>query len=657
MTDPEAPPETLEAPSWKGGARYAAIATGAALGAALGYGVTLDATFVRDVTGDVSLAVAGALTHGFAAGLFAVLVVALIPRSKEPRSPGLLGVLLGAIATLEWEAASRLLLDSTPIPGQEGSNFGLIAFSVISLVTLIAAFLAYRGLAGRGDAPPAGMRALLPIVGALVLIGGMELVDDTSTNARGEALGGQPNVLWVTIDTIRADHMSAYQSDVRTPAFDALARDGVLFEQAIAQIPVTGPSHTTMQTGTGPWTHGSLLNGIPVPDDLATFPDLLHAQGYATSAFVSAYVLERSMNLSRGFEVYDDDFSWLQGSGDLAAWKTLSWLKRSLNPDLVVERVAGRTVDLALKWLEQQPNDTPWLAWVHLFDPHGPYEPPEPFDAAYYSGDPRDASHTSMESVEHVAAYLEKSLEGIRDTEYVVAQYDGEISYTDLQFARLLQFLDQHDLAKDTIVIVNGDHGESLGENGIWFDHGDDLYDAVTRVPWAIRYPDHIQPNTTVSEPVELVDLAPTLLHYLEVERPDTFEGRSLKPVIEGHKPLRTSARAIAFDRPANRAARKAGEISQPTYRLVALRSNDWLFVRHDAPNAEDELYDLNVDPGQTKNVIADARNTPEQAAVLADLTLEADHVLTMGASGVQRSNADLSAEQTEKLKALGYIE
>ena len=668
MTETEVTPEADSSSSWKSSACNAAAFTGAVLGAALGYGVSSNATFVRTLSGDITLTIAGALTHGLVACVATLALLAIIPARKAPQSPGVLGVVIGAFVTFEWEAASRLLLDAMPMPGQGGSSFGLVAFGVISLVSLITAILAYRGLAEREGMPSKAIQRAVAVVGILGLIAGLEimspgsmtwtnLVSKDDTSSRGEPLGGQPNILWVTIDTIRADHMSAYQSKVRTPAFDALAREGVLFEQAIAQIPVTGPSHTTMQTGTGPWTHGALLNGIPVPDDLETFPELLHTQGYATGAFVSAVVLERSMKLSRGFEVYDDDFSWLQGSGKLAAWRTIGWGKRFLNPDIVVERVAGRTVDNTLNWLDQQPTDVPWLAWVHLFDPHGPYEPPEPFDAAYYSGDPRDPSHTSMDNVNHVAAYLKKSLEGIRDTDYVIAQYDGEISYTDLQIARLLQFLDQQELADNTVVIINGDHGESLGENGIWFDHGDDLYDAVTHVPWAIRYPGQIKPNTVVSAPVELVDLAPTLLHYLEVDRPDTFEGRSLKPVIEGHKPLRTSARAIAFDRPANRAAREAGEITQPTYRIVALRSNDWLFVRRDAPNEDNELYDLTTDPGQTENILPEISANPEHQQMLEDLTLEADHVLAMGVSGVQRSNADLSAEQTEKLRALGYIE
>lgn len=464
---------------------------------------------------------------------------------------------------------------------------------------------------------------------------------------------GAPNVLLVTLDTSRADHFGVYGSKTcRTPHFDALARGGVLFREAFSQIPVTGPSHLTILSGLGPWTHGNLLNGIPIPPDIPTLPEILHQSGWRTGAFVSAYVLDGKLGYSQGFEVYDDDFAWLQGWGQSLPGRLEDMVVRHFNPDRVVERRGGLTVDKALSWLdhiEGRPK-RPFFMWVHLFDPHGPYAPPPPWDTAYYSGDPRDPAHRSMAKVHHVAPYLLPYLRGITDVNWVLAQYAGEVSYADEQLGRLLQRLDDDGVAKNTLVVVLGDHGEDLGEHDVWFNHGDNLYDESVAVPLAIRMPGKLPAGRVVNSPVELTDITPTLLDLLQLKGLDSADGRSLVPLIEGEEPSRPFARSLAFDRPANLAARKSGKITKPTYLVASLRGPNSRYLLHDI-DGRAEYYDLSTDPGELYDIQPDAELAGmlrQQARALMD---------ALSSDAKARTTQEVDEEMKKKLQALGYME
>lgn len=470
--------------------------------------------------------------------------------------------------------------------------------------------------------------------------------------------GGGDNLLIVTLDTTRADHMSAYGYERPTsPHFDALAAQGALFEAAIAPIAVTGPSHTSLMTGSGTWDHDTLLNGIPMPRDRQTLAQSLRAQGYSTGAFVSAYVLDGKYGFSQGFEVYDDDFSALPGWERLLPGRVQAAARRRMSPNQVLERRGDLTVDQAISWLEKQQG--PWMLWVHLFDAHGPYTPPPPYDTLYYAGDPRDPAHDSMAQVQNVAPYLERSLEGVRDVDWVVAQYDAEITFADAQLGRLLDAVGP---GEDTLVLISADHGESLGEHGVWFNHGDDLFDASTHIPVAMRYPGHIEPGTRVSGLVEISDLAPTVYELLEVPAPESVAGDSLAGSWEG----RSVARGLAYDREANLAARELDPTQRPTLRLVGLRSQDSLFVRRESEAFGDALYRWEADPAgevqgmeQTQPTCALCPVTDRDQAALFPmevqaLSQQADALLSGDAA---RSGAELSPEDRAMLEALGYME
>ncbi|MBN1335732.1 MAG: sulfatase [Deltaproteobacteria bacterium] len=580
----------------------------------------------------------GSLLPGFVAGACAGLLFSGLSLARR----AWVGLLTGLLTVLLWDGAVRWFTDPPPFtePGLLRGNPAIFAAIVVGVV-LVLLVLALRV-----------RRTGLVALAVLLVLAGLGVSVAASRRSpvdRPRAPEGAPNVLWVTLDTVRADHTSLHGGRARTPALERLAAEGLSADLAFAQIAVTGPSHATALTGVGPWKHGLLLNGRPIPEHLTTVPEILRQAGYVTGAFVSAQVLEGRAGFDRGFDLYDDDFSLLKGSGDLLAART--WDRILRRPDTVVERRGDRTVGEAIRWLAVQPE--PWLLWVHLFDPHGPYEPPEGFREAYFQSDPRPSDRPPVTDLPGVAPYLKASLEGITDPAWVVAGYDGEITYADHQLGRLVGLLDARGLADRTLVLVHGDHGEDLGEHGVWFDHGDFLYDPSLHVPLVLRLPGRIAAGTRVADPVELTDVAPTLLDLLGLPVPDTMEGRSiLKPGA------RLQSRGLCFDRPANEAARERGEILGPTWRAASLRSRGHLFIRREAPAVEDEWYDLVADPEGLRDVLSERVADPEQRLLAGLLRERADRILARtGGDAAAGSSAGVTREQAEALGALGYTE
>jgi choline-sulfatase len=275
----------------------------------------------------------------------------------------------------------------------------------------------------------------------------------------------RPNLLLITLDTVRADHLGSYGGRIAsTPTLDRIARDGVRFERAYSPTPLTLPAHASLLTGLQPPTHGLTDNGMraqrfPVP----TLAERLQAEGYDTAAFVAAFVLNSIHGLDRGFARYDDG---PDEAGDVFE------LFRGTAP-------AAERVDRLLEWL-RQPRQQPFFAWLHLFDAHSPYLPPPGFE-----------------------------------TRYAANPYDGEIAYIDSQLARVLAFLEREALVDNTVVVVTADHGEGLGEHGE-VTHGVFLYDATLRVPLLVHWRGRLAARVETA-PAALVDLLPTLLGLLDM--------------------------------------------------------------------------------------------------------------------------------------------
>lgn len=439
-----------------------------------------------------------------------------------------------------------------------------------------------------------------------------------------------PNLLLVTLDTARYDRFG--QGRVDTEAFDRIATAGVRYERAYAEIPVTGPSHLTILSGVPPWEHGVLLNGRRLPPERALLAERLHDEGYTTGAFVSAYVLEGELGYARGFDVYDDDFRFVTGLGHSTVGALLELLIRHRDGDAyLLERRGDLTVDKALVWLAARDRDRPFFLWVHLFDPHGAYVPPPPFDERFYDGDdPRDPANRSMRAITDLPPYLAPSLVGITDAAWVTAQYDGEIAFTDQQLGRLLDALDRDGTAANTLVVAVGDHGEGLGEEGEWFAHGDHLYEHDLHVPLAIRLPTATDAGTVVDEPVALSGLSGELLARLGLGGAAFEPGR---------------ARAVCLDREANREARTTDPRARPFLRKGSVFDGDeQVLAREAAPDA------LRYWRGGVE--VPFATDDPEAARWRAQLARDATSVL-----GGRAPPAPVDDATRALLEQLGYIE
>ncbi len=576
------------------------------------------------------LMVIGAL-EGAALGALAGLVAFAVPGRPHGRSRWL-GALLGLAASWVLRAFVVIFTDPAPFTTPAWWQGSPMAFAGAILGVAALAVALYQGVRGANAVATAAL-LIASGHGAWAWSG----VRDARAAPSHEA---RPNVVIVTLDTVRADHFGALgNADIDTRHFDRVAHEGTLFTAASAVAPVTGPSHTALFTGTGPWENGVLLNGIPVPPERRMLAERLADEGYTTGAFVSAFVLEGGLGFDRGFSVYDDEFSALRGKSRLLGDRFLGMLARRLDPDAVLERRGADTVDLALAWEAEQA--APYFLWVHLFDAHGPYTPPPPYDTRYYSGDPRDPAHTSMLGVSGYAPYLAKSLEGITDLEYVLAQYRGEVSYADAQLGRLMDALD----LDHTLLVVVGDHGESLGEHGQWFDHGDDVYETSVHVPFAMRWPGKV-PVQRIDTPVDGTDLAPTVLAALGLPRDGTSG-------IDALAEARAHGASMTFDRAANQAEREAGRITQPKYRMASIRglSSRWV---HAELSGTGEYFELATDPRGEHDVAPATLGTAEGAQLLGLLRGESEGLFRGDTS---RSAAELSAEDRAMLEQLGYLE
>ncbi len=396
------------------------------------------------------------------------------------------------------------------------------------------------------------------------------------------------NVILVTVDTLRADKIGCYGNpSVRTPAMDALAAGGIRFENCISQTPLTLPSHTTILTGTLPPFHGVRDNGgFVVPPELVTLAETFQARGYDTGAFVAAYVLDSKWGLDQGFDTYFDKF-------DLSRFERISLGE--------VQRPGNEVIDEALGWLEKK-KDGKFFAWIHLYDPHTPYTPPEPYQSEY------------------------------RQNPYL-----GEIAFTDSQIARLTDYIDRNGLRDDLFIVLTADHGESLGEHQE-STHGFFVYQGAVHVPLIVATPFAGLSGVTSGETVGLVDIMPTVCEMAGLPIPAEVQGRSLVPSFfaPGAAPERLAYSETFYPR-YHYGWSDLRSVQDARYKLII------------APVPE--LYDLEKDPGEEKNLVY------LEKKVYEDLSARAKTLMDEAEQGAHEVDLGQVDEETrEKLAALGYI-
>lgn len=405
------------------------------------------------------------------------------------------------------------------------------------------------------------------------------------------------NVLLVSLDTTRADHIGCYGDEqARTPNIDALASRGVLFEDAVAPAPITLPSHSSLMTGKLPLAHGVRDNGLFVlGEQHQTMAESLRDRGYRTAAAIASYPLQARFGIGQGFELFDDHIT--ASHEDLFGQKVFP--KSRLYFD---ERQAGDVNEAIWPWLEEH-HEEPFFLWLHYFDAHQPLEPPPPYDQIF-AHDP----------------------------------YRGEIAYADESIGTVLQRLDDLGVRERTLVIVTADHGEGLGEHRE-ATHSMLLYQSTLHVPLIIAAPQGVA-GGRVEERVSLVDVLPTVLELLEIEIPTGVQGRSLAHHLTGANAEPPSRqREVYAETLSPRLARNWGE-------LRALFVGDHKYVHGPRP----ELYDLASDPREQHDLVA------EQPEVASGLRVRLERFVRQHAVEGLDASTTLDDEGARQLQALGYL-
>lgn len=388
----------------------------------------------------------------------------------------------------------------------------------------------------------------------------------SASSVPGKSSDMAPNVLLITVDTTRADHLGCYgYSHVKTPAIDGLADEGVLFEEAFAAQPVTLPAHCSIHTGKYPFRHGVRDNNIyELSKQNQTLAEVLSARGYLSTAFVASYILNHRFGLSQGFHFYNDRF-----------------VKPKQKGRLPVDRRASEVSFLATEWLREmntELNHRPFFLWLHYYDPHADYNPPHPYKTAY--GNP----------------------------------YDGEIAYMDDWLGYFFDELKKRGKWDNTMVVLVGDHGEGFGDHGE-STHGMFIYRATTHVPMVMKFPAGEYAGTRVPYRVSQVDIFPTILSELSLKGSDEIDGRSLQPLIRGEeKSHRDTYSEVYIPR------------SFHWSELHGLRTKDDFYIQAPGP----EYYHLDADPFEKENRYSEETESAKQIAKrLRNMTVDVASVKT----------------------------
>ncbi len=419
------------------------------------------------------------------------------------------------------------------------------------------------------------------------------LVCSAATRQNGPETSKGPNVLLITVDTLRADHLGCYgYSAASTPVIDKLAAQGFRFTKASAQVPLTLPSHYCILTGTYPFYHGVRDNSRGNPDGPPLISEAFKNAGYRTGAFVGSALLDSRFGLNRGFDDYFDHFD----------------VSRSGGVDFShIERPAGDVVRSAIRWIASGRGK--FFAWIHLFDPHDPYSPPEPFK-----------------------------------TRFARSPYDGEIAYADQAIGMLVDFLKEKGLFANTDIIFTSDHGEGLGEHGE-FTHGFFIYEPTIHVPLIIRVANSAPAGKAIDHLVQSVDIAPTILRLARLQAGADMQGKSLLGLLDesehsGAGEARTGNHSIYF------------ETFYPLKEfgwseLLGIRMGKYKYIEAPRP----ELYDLSADPDERRNLYS------SHTALVAHFKEMLRSEVAKYAQGQRNTPATTPDPTTvELLRSLGYV-
>lgn len=466
------------------------------------------------------------------------------------------------------------------------------------------------------------------------------------SNNKIQSPADPPNLLLITIDTLRADHLHLYGYDrIETPTLDNLGQNGTVFLNAVSQSSVTRPSHSSILTGVTPPNHG-VRNNITyiLKEDEITLAEILSQNGYITTAFVSAEPLRSIFGIDQGFSHYDDQLTVSplssiflrirRGQNFYSVGSTIGVIiRKHFFPEPEPQRKASLTLNAAKEWLQVEiEKPEPFFVWIHLFDPHTPYDPPPPFDEKYKTPVTQDSK-------------LDSQGEPVSRN---VDLYDGEITYVDTELGKFFKWMKQIGAWENTLKVVTSDHGESF-EKDYLYKHSKRLYDSIVLVPLLMHFPETVPSNLRIEKIVRLIDVAPTILDILGLPTEHTMDGHSLVRLMD--HPEIAEDRDEAFPRFASI------ETSQTKRKnMVALRGLEWKMI-YEIDNPVRELYNLLSDPEELINLYTESGLNQEDDSIW---NIMEDKIVTYMDSAQPTSEEnviELAPESLERLKTLGYVD
>ncbi len=438
----------------------------------------------------------------------------------------------------------------------------------------------------------------------------------------------RPDILLISIDSLRPDHLGCYgYARPTSPIIDKLAAEGVRCASAVSTTSWTLPAHAAMFTGLVDSTHGLVDNGLSLGDEHRTLAEVLKANGYDTAGFFGGPYLHPTFGLSQGFDHYQSCMTALPDSATDQAIRGLS--QSDVDPSHA-DITGPRTVEEFVRWLDMPKDERPRFAFVHLWDVHYDYIPPEKYAKIF------DPDYTGKLDVRNFSTNpsIHPSMDA-RDFQHLVAMYDGEIRFTDDIVGQLLDALRARGRLENTLVVITADHGEEFFEH-LGKGHQHSLWEELIRIPLIFHWPKQLKPGSVVPDQVRLIDVMPTILTFAGVEKQPAVQGRDIGPLLAGRK--LEPATALC-------------ELLVDRKDLRVLRTNELKAFRN-APSKKTGVFDLVDDPKETK-VLHDER----AARLLAELEKEiAAAIAARQQIGKGVREIDVDAEMKERLRALGYV-
>jgi len=474
----------------------------------------------------------------------------------------------------------------------------------------------------------------------------------TAPSSHADIVVGVPNVVLISVDTLRQDHLGVYgNEEIKTPHIDSLAARSVVFDNAFTPIPLTNPSHSTMLTGLYPGNHGVVTNRpTSFSDNVRPLPVILNEQEYSTAAFVGGLALDHSTSrVGTFFEVYDDYLGQYPTMQNLYLHnhvpRFLNRLLKIVGHDYSLSRYdkrAKHVIAAASQWLEANTN-RPFFLFIHLYDPHGPYEPIAPFDTMY---DPGYRGNVDGNFYRKSSREMDEIIADSEEVDHLKALYKGEVSYTDEQIGKFLEVLENLELWDNTLVVFTADHGESLTEHGYYFNHSGKLYNPSLSIPLMIHFPNDLGRSLRFQYTAELTDLFPTILDFLNIDAP-IVDGRSLMPLVRGEEP--EDPEWVTVSALFNKLEGHTSLLALQTKGHKYIQQFPW-WHRGGLSPASEELYNLETDPGEIHNIFADSPDIFGEFRFLAQTYIDK----WFGDEALESESID--EETLKKLRSLGYF-